>query len=166
MEPPGHLRSMTFYDVPGMKLPKQIRISDGHKTFKKNIGEMTGPGEPNHFHSYGSKRGNTLHTRLRLDASSLSAHKFAFGQTLSPQCRCGYKSENTIHFLLHCPQYRNSSHELFQTLSFLLGKDFKHLSKKNQIDLLLNGPQEQTKINSEVAIATQNFILKTHRFYQ
>ena len=146
------------------ELPTALRLSANHMTFKKSIADLMDPVEPNRFNSYGSKRGNTLHTRLRLQASSLNAHKFSFGMELSPECRCGYRSEDTNHFFLRCPLYNDARQELFQTLTLLLRRDFERLSNMIQSEILLFGPQRKNKLTSRVAITIQNFIFKTNRF--
>lgn len=148
------------------ELPTELRLLDSHKRFKKKIGELMGPDRPNPFYIYGSKRGNILHTRLRLNASSLKAHRFSFGHIESPQCLCGYKNEDTTHFLLHCPQYDIAREELYDSLTTLLRHNFKDLFLKEQINIMLNGPQGKPNQNiaSKVAIAIQTFINKTNRF--
>ena len=90
------------------KLPPEYRLPDSHKNFKNNIMSFMGPVRPDNFKSYGSKKGNILHTRIRLKASSLNAHKFQFGQTASPGCTCGHRKEDTPHYLLRCPNYVNA----------------------------------------------------------
>ena len=148
------------------ELQTDLRLLDNHKLFKKKICELTGPERPNLFNMYGSKRGNILHARLRLNASSLNAHRFSFGQAGSPQCLCGHKNEDTIHFLLHCPQYSKVRQELFQALNLLLRYNLKDLPMKEQVEVLLNGPQDKLDpyIISRAAVAIQTFIGKTSRF--
>ena len=147
------------------ELPTELRLADSHKAFKKDMGDIIGAKGPNPFNLYGSKKGNILHTRIRLHSSSLNAHRHAFGLTLSPQCQCGHKSEDTVHFFLHCPQYSSSRLELFQTLTVLLRRNFEYLSSKKQIEILLNGPQSQHNIASKVAFTIQKYIVKSNRFY-
>ena len=148
------------------ELPTEFRLLDDHKKFKKKIVELMGPDRPNPFCMYGSKRGNILHTRLRLNASSLKAHRFSFGHIESPQCLCGYKNEDTTHFLLHCPQYNTAREELYNSLTILLTHNFKDLSLKEQTNIMLNGPRGKPNQNtaSKVAIAIQTYINKTNRF--
>ena len=147
------------------ELPSELRLLDSHKVFKKGIDDIIGEQEPNQFNLYGSKKGNILHTRLRLHASSLNAHRHSFGLAFSPQCQCGHKSEDTVHFFLRCPQYNSSRQELFKTLSVLLRQNFEYLSTKKQIEILLNGPQGQHIIAPKVAFTIQKFLFKTNRFY-
>ena len=46
-------------------------------------------------------------TRLRLNFSHLNEHKFRHGfkYTVDPLCKCGLKTETTLHFLLRCRLY-------------------------------------------------------------
>ena len=146
------------------ELPSKYRLPDSHKNFKKNMMCHMGPGKPNPFNTYGSKKGNKLHTKIRLQASSLNAHMFSFGLTASPQCKCGHRREDTTHYLLSCPLYTDARDELFQTLNLLLNQDFDNLSLTSQTDILLNGPQGKANIAIKVAVAIQTFIFKTLRF--
>ena len=146
-------------------LPTEFRLSDSFKIFKKNMDDPIDPDKPNSFNSAGSKLGNILHTRLRLQASSLNAHKFAFGQASSPQCLCGHRREDNPHYLLHCSIHIEHREELFHALTLLLNQDFEHLSPVTQIDLLLNGPKGKSSTIQKTALAIQSFIFKTNRFH-
>ena len=148
-------------------LPAEVRLSNSFKIFKKNIEDMIGPENPSSFNSYGSKQGNTLHTRLRLQASSLNAHKFSFGQANSAQCLRGHRKEDNTHYFLHCSIHTRHREELFHSLTTLLNKDFELIPPAVQIDLLLNGPKETNSKDESLktALAIQHFIFKTNRFH-
>ena len=146
-------------------LPTEFRLSNSFKDFKKNMEDLIDPDKPDSFNSVGSKLGNILHTRLRLQASSLNAHKFAFGQASSTQCLCGHRREDNPHYFLHCPIHIEHREELFHALTLLLNQDFGHLSSVTQIDLLLNGPKGKSSTIQKTALAIQNFIFKTNRFH-
>ena len=146
-------------------LPSECRMLNKHKEFKNNIRLLKGPEAPNRFNSYGSKQGNTLHTRIRLHASSLNSHKFYICRTTSPCCECGHKREDTSHYLLYCPLYVAARDDLFRTLTKLLNRNFATMTAPAKADILLHGPQnvnENTARN--VAFAVQNFIFRTCRF--
>ena len=85
------------------KLPSQIRSQETQRTFKKERIGMLGAKRPPPFNIMGSKRGNTLHTQLRLGNSGLNAHLFKIQKHPHPHCQCGHKTETTMHFTLHCP---------------------------------------------------------------
>ena len=146
-------------------LPPESRLLNMHKDFKKNIRHLTNMEAPNNFYSYGCKKGNILHTRIRLQASPLNAHKFLICQQSSPECACGHKREDTCHYLLRCPRYADARDDLFRTLTYLLNQDFSNLPISTQSNILLNGPQDGKCVGKKVAFAVQNFIFKTGRFH-
>ena len=57
------------------------------------------------FYYYtGSRRGQILHSRLRMQLSSLNQHLCRKNIVDSPSCICGL-TESTTHYLFHCPRY-------------------------------------------------------------
>jgi hypothetical protein len=127
-------------------------------------GNLNGPVAPNSYFSHGSKKGNTLHTRLRLQASSLNAHKVPIGLANSARCACGSEREDTSHYFLRCPLHCQARCDLFRALSHLLRQDFASLPALTQTKLLINGPQDKD-VAMQVALAVQNFLFKTQRFH-
>ena len=75
--------------------------------FKSRLKEEIKPHKFRHF-SKGSKIGNKLLTRLRLERSDLNLHKFTIGQSETPECLCHSKQESSQHFLLDCFLYTGS----------------------------------------------------------
>ena len=61
---------------------------------------------PSSYLNTGSKIGNRLHTRLRLNSSDLNDHRNKLGKSDSAKCKCGAATENNKHFLLICPLFR------------------------------------------------------------
>ena len=119
------------------------------------------------FFSHGSKQGNSIITRLRVDRSFLNAHAFSIGLALSPECACGAKQETTLHILKFCPLY----HSLRQKLFDLVGRQisvFHKLNNKEQMYVLLYGYKNENTdyyyINTAVTFAVQDFLIKTKRF--
>ena len=57
------------------------------------------------FYYYtGSRLGQILHSRLRMQYSSLNQHVYRKNVVDSPNCICGL-TESTTHYLFHCPRY-------------------------------------------------------------
>ena len=83
-----------------------IGNSETFSDFKKSILKFMRPSSNFIFNSH-SPNGITLITTLRLGLSHLREHKFRYNilDTLNPVCSCGDDIENTIHYLLHCPNY-------------------------------------------------------------
>ena len=168
-QPPARLCSYANSFIPKTtqswnELRVELRSETRHKQFKTGLLKANGPSPPSPYFSYGSKLGNTLHTKLRLQASTLNAHKFAIGKTTSPACSCGHKREDNKHFLLECPNHQSSRKVLFQTLSDILKTNFKKFPTKEQENLLIFGPRNTKNDGSMIASAVQKFLLDSHRF--
>ena len=146
------------------ELPQDCRLPCSYIEFKRKINNLNGPVAPNSYFSHGSKKGNTLHTRLRLQASSLNAHKVPIGLANSARCACGSEREDTSHYFLRCPLHCQARCDLFRALSHLLRQDFASLPALTQTKLLINGPQDKD-VAMQVALAVQNFLFKTQRFH-
>ena len=93
---------------------------------------------------------NTLHTKMRLNASCLNCHRFTIGLIPAPTCPCGHNKEDNDHYVLHCPLYVEDRGRLFRTLTTILGYDFTNLSTPDQIHLLLQGPRGNGNSSKDV----------------
>ena len=127
--------------------------------FKKQLRRERAPKPANSYFAMGSKRGNILHTRLRLNASHLRAHLYSQGKVDSPRCSCGYPREDTQHFFLTCPRYSLPRITLFDKLSNIPGIEFRSLSKIQKIKCMIQGPNGDTVTKKSTAIAVQCFLL-------
>jgi hypothetical protein len=108
------------------------------------------------YYATKSRRGQVLHTRLRLNHSDLNEHLYRINLAEQPTCDCGAETESVKHYLLECPTYHEQRQELLNSL-----QDQPQI----EVDTLLNGSPELSII-SNVAIfkEVQNYILKTKRF--
>ena len=134
--------------------------------FKSRLKEEIKPHKYRHF-SKGSKIGNKLLTRLRLERSDLNLHKFTIGQSETPECLCHSKQESSQHFLLDCFLYTSERQTLFDRVEHYIPK-FKSLSKSLKYEILVMGINSKDpyyySTNTTITIAVQNFIMKTRRF--
>ena len=119
--------------------------------------------QPSHYFTLGTKVGNTLHTQIRLGMSKLNTHQYSIQKTASPSCACGYKQENTKHFIIHCPRFASARSELFSQVSTHLNTDFRTLSDDTKIDTLLNGHNTTKHTAHPVSTAFQKFLQNTSR---
>ena len=106
----------------------------------------------------GSKRGNILHARLRMDMTQLNSHQHIFQNVLSPGCRCRHHSENIKHFVLHCHIYDNQRKTLFDSISQTLLTNFHGFKPKEQLSILLFGVDLNSVSGQEVAFYFQKFL--------
>ena len=134
--------------------------------FKCKLKEELKPAKFKHF-SIGSKLGNKLLTRIRLERSDLNLHKFTIGQSESSECLCHFKQESSQHYLIDCFLYSSERQTLFDRVEHFI-PNFKSFSKSRKYEILVMGinPGDHhfNSTNTTLAIAVQNFIFKTKRF--
>ena len=143
--------------------PKLRQTASNSAQFKKHVMRARTPKSASPYYSLGSKAGNILHTRLRLNSSHLRAHMYTQGKAESPHCSCGYKREDTQHYLLCCPLHILPRATLFQKLSNILSIDFSSLPRPQQIKCIIEGPDGSISTKKASATAVQNFLLDTSK---
>ena len=108
-----------------------------------------------------------LLNRLRVGFSHLREHKFRhnFADTVDPFCNCRNNSlETTQHFLMHCSDYSNDRHVMFDSL---LQLDFNllPLNPETLCRILLYGDSNLSFAqNHAILNITIKFICNTGRF--
>ena len=136
--------------------------------FKTQLKKDFKPCKYKHF-SKGSKIGNSLFSKIRLNRSDLNQHKFDIGQHDTPECLCHAKSESSLHYIMDCFLYSGERQTLFNLVEHYI-PNFTKLSKTKQFEILLLGispenPEFHTT-NTILSIAVQKFILKSKRFHE
>ena len=144
-------------------LPLTIQSCQNRKEFKQNIELLYSTPQPSKYFTLGTKLGNTLHTQIRLGMSKLNAHQYTIQKIDNPACDCGYRQENTQHFLLHCPRFATARSILYRQISTHLNLDFRSLPDTIQISTLLTGHLTTKHTAPFVAIDFQNFLENTLR---
>ena len=144
------------------QLPHEVRSCKESKKFKKHIKLLHSTPQPSHYFTLGTKVGNTLHTQIRLVMSKLNTHQYSIQKTASPSCACGYKQENTKHFILHCPRFASARSELFSQVSTHLNTDFRTLSDDTKIDTLLKGSMPPSIDHMELLVWMQRADFSEH----
>ena len=164
----SHKYSKSFYPYYTKKwnsLHSRVRCCFELDEFKEKLKAELKPNKIKHF-NFGSKYGNTLHTRLRVGRSYLNSHKYSIGLADSPACLCHHPQETTEHFVLDCFLYPIERQNLFSLVSQQL-PNFEKLPKYKKLDILLNGISntiENRKINNNILRAFQTFLIQTKRF--
>ena len=134
--------------------------------FKLKLKEELKPHKFRHF-SKGSKIGNKLRTRLRLERSDLNLHKFSIGQSDTAECTCEARKESSQHFLMDCSNFTAERRTLFDRVEHFI-PTFKNLTKSKKFEILVTGinptNHEYISTNTAISIAVQKFIFKTNRF--
>ena len=88
---------------------------------------------PYYFYS-GSRQSQIMHTRLRLECSSLNAHLYSRNINDSPNCTCG-SPETAQHFLLDCPIYAKPRRLILEQLPFNINAETILYGDKNLSNL-------------------------------
>ena len=135
-----------------------------HTTFKKHLREQLGVSDPPRYYTLGTKMGNILHSRLRMNLSQLNSHLFAIQKISTSSCRCGYRNETITHFIFKCPNHVNQRTTLFQDVSKTLLTDFEVIPRNKQLEALLYGKHLSDSSGRLVASHFQNFLLSSKRF--
>ena len=146
------------------EIPNQLRQETSHKLFKKGLSEALGEVSSSPYLSLGHKTGNTLHAKLRLQASDLNEHRYKLGKTDSPKCLCGARREDNHHFLLSCPMFSTERDDMFQQLSAALNLNFQSISQSRKIQIMLYGPERERNADITIAKIVQCFLQRTQRF--
>ena len=134
--------------------------------FKCKLKQELKPIKFRHY-SKGSKLGNTLLTRIRLERSDLNLHKFTVGHSESPECLCHSKRESSQHYLIDCFLYSSERQTLFDRVEHFI-PNFKRFSKSRKYEILVKGIKPDDpyfySTNTTLALAVQSFIFRTKRF--
>ena len=134
--------------------------------FKLQLKKELKPIKYKHF-SKGSKLGNSLLSRIRLNRSDLNLHKFDIGLHETSECLCHAKSESSIHYMMDCFLYSGERQNLLNLVEHYI-PNFPKLNKTKQFEILLLGINPENPefftTNTILSIAVQTFILKTKRF--
>ena len=147
-------------------LPSYLKNERDICVFKQKLKEVIKPKKYFHF-KYGSKRGNTLLTQLRLGRSFLNSHSFQLGMEELPVCDICYVEEHNSHFMLTCAFFTDQRDVLFKTVSELV-PNFMNFTMKRKLDILLYGINNNLNVrdcrNVPLTLAVQKYILSTNRF--
>jgi hypothetical protein len=82
--------------------PENIKSSRSVQIIKLNLQPQNNT--KSIYYYIGTRLGQILHARLRMQCSSLNHHLFRTNIVNSPFCQCG-ATETTAHFLLHCSRH-------------------------------------------------------------
>ena len=107
--------------------------------------------KPSPYVSFGSKLGNTLHTKIRLNASDLNSHRFSIGLLHEPKCPCCHNKEDNDHYLLRCRLYADDRDKHSYTLTAVLGYDCTIVSRHLTNFISCSTDHEAVKIHPEMS---------------
>ena len=97
------------------------------------------------------------HAQLRMNCSKLNAHLYDLHVADSPECACSFDTEDTNHYLLHCPLYMHERNIVFRELNSIGVYNI-------DVDILTKGSKEiDDKRNMEVFSLVHQYIEETDR---
>lgn len=108
---------------------------------------------PPKFFDTGSRMGQILHARLRMECSSLNSHLYRKNIVDSPSCACG-DFESSYHYLFICPKYANIRHTYLSS----------YLRTHNTHELLFGKENVSLHENEDMVLKVQEYIIKSRRF--
>ena len=76
-----------FISVYTVRLPEETKQAPSVASFKHRLNRDLN--KPPIYFNAGTRRGQILHTRLRLECSSLNAHLYRKNLVPEPTCQCG-----------------------------------------------------------------------------
>ena len=137
-----------------------------HKAFKEHIHQQLGTPDPPEYYTFGSKIGNMLHARLRMNMTHLNHHLFSVNKVDSPECKCGYRKEDVAHFVLQCPEYETQRNVMLDQISLTLNMDFRMINHSMKLEILLYGIGLDGVDGAAAAVSRsfQHFLLTSNRF--
>ena len=147
------------------KLNDEIKGATSFSLFKVSLLKMGLPHANSTYRIHNSV-GIRLLTRLRLDLSHLSEHKFRhnFADCVNPLCSCSIKLETTIHFFLHCRNFLNIRRKLFEKIK-PLDKTLLQLNDESLLTVLLFGSKIcNEQVNVQTLNASIHYIIDSDRF--
>ena len=133
--------------------PENIKSSRSVQIIKSNFQHQNNT-KPIYYY-IGTRLGQILHARLRMQCSSLSHHLFRKIIVNSPFCQCG-ATETTDHFLLHYPRHNATRLSYIHTINLPINLN---------MDLLLFGSTDLTNtLNTDIFLNVQKFIISSKPF--
>ena len=157
--------SNSFYPYAWNNLNPTIRNLPNISQFKKALQQLIRP-KKRHLSGRNDRVGVNLLTRLRVDFSDLTLHKFNHRFNCdSPLCSCGQSSESTVHFFLHCQLYIDLRRVLLDSVSEIILNDVRVYPDQHMCHILLYGSESFNSVaNRMILKSTVRYIKDSKRF--
>ncbi len=152
-------------------LPVSISNAKTLQAFKHSISSfLPPPSKPPPWFSVGRRLPNVLHTRLRLNNSSLNSDRYKINLSDTASCECGALVENNLHFLLHCANHGHARLSLLRAVRNIVAPGITPatlpaLSEEYFTNMILNGSVDlSAEDNTKIFHALQTFLIVSGRF--
>ena len=132
-------------------LPEDTKQSPSISSFKFRLNRDLN--KPPKYYNTGTRIGQLLHTRIRLECSSLNAHLYRKNIVPEPTCQCGgFKS--SYHFFFVCPIFLDARSKCLPA----------NLINVTTSDLLFGMESKKNHENEALFMQVQEFIVESGRF--
>ena len=142
------------------ELSDNIKFSTSPAAFKTKLYIQRNRTKVPKYYNSGSRLGQILQARLRMECSNLNHHLVVRHIQTSEDCECGAKTEDVDHYFFHCPRYaiqRNEMERKLQPLS---------LNTEVNTKLLLFGSKKLNEKDNKLIMETViKFIIASDRFH-
>ena len=132
-------------------LPEETKQSTTVLAFKNKLN--TNLRRPPKYYNAGTRLGQVLHARLRMECSSLNSHLYHKNIIDSPSCTCG-GFERTHHFLFTCPRFAAARNAHLH----------RNLHNYSTRDLLFGSETKTDRQNEAIFLQVQDFSIHSTRF--
>lgn len=139
------------------KLDQLILNAPSLNAFKHKLAELNSV-KPYFMSNTIDRKAQIIIAQLRLEFSDLNSHLHKKGCTQSPVCQCGYPTENTYHFLISCPQYREIRDLMMQKINNL------HIAYPINVDMLLFGTDLNENVYANLQEYLSDMLIASERF--
>ena len=132
-------------------LPEDIKQTNSVLAFKSKLNANLR--RPPKYYNIGTRQGQVLHARLRMECSSLNSHLYHSKIVDSPSCLCG-SFESVHHFLFVCPRFAAARNTHLP----------RNLHNYSTRDLLFGSETKTDQQNEAIFLQVQDFLIHSTRF--
>lgn len=132
-------------------LPEDTKTANSVAAFKYRLNSNRQ--KPPKYINAGSRIGQILHARLRMECSSLNSHLYCKNIVPSPSCECG-GFESTYHFFFQCPRYNVVRNTYLSN----------YIHTYTTYELLYGKGIASDAANESLFLNVQDYIVKSKRF--
>ena len=109
--------------------------------------------KPPKYHNAGTRIGQILQARMRMECSSFNSHLYRKNIVSTPSCQCG-GFESPYHFFFQCPRYAAARNRFLPN----------DINRYNTHDFSFGIEGKTNRKNEALFIKVQDFIVKPGRF--
>ena len=132
-------------------LPEDIKQATSVASFKYRLNKDIK--KPPKYYNAGTRIGQILQARMRMECSSLNSHLYRKNIVSTPSCQCG-GFESPYHFFFQCPRYAAARNRFLPN----------DINRYNTHDFLFGIEGKTNRENEALFIKVQDFIVKSGRF--